>query len=220
MLDEYKIKFLEGVTYEDNLFSLVLLLSANRVSCVNKVFFNRRVRKNSTVTSGNHYKAFKDRLIVLGHMYEYIIKNNYSPDVLFAVNKQLNAFHKNIISIYNDLPKENQHFPFIDNPQTAFINSLLFTMVRNTEGENPYKKLLFTELESERNTLRNEISKIKRELESSQAELRNVKSGYSFRTGRILTWLPRMIRGGFRCYKEHGFLYTLRRTAFHLGLSN
>lgn len=220
LLDKYKIEFLEGVTYEDNLFSLMLILSADRVSCINKVFFNRRVRQNSTITAGNHYKAFKDRLIVLGHMYEYIIKSNLSPDVLFAVDKQLNSLHKSIICSYNDLPKENQHFPFIDNPKTAFINSLLFTMLRNSKDENPYRKLIFMDLENERRTLKNEISIIKAEMERSQTELENIKSGYSFRMGRIFTWLPRMIRGGFRCYREHGFLYTLRRTAFHLGLSN
>ncbi|HBC93036.1 MAG TPA: hypothetical protein DCZ10_09095, partial [Pelotomaculum sp.] len=35
----------------------------------------------------------------------------------------------------------------------------------------------------------------------------------SFRIGRIITFIPRKIRGGIRCHKEHGLRYTI----FHIG---
>ena len=43
-----------------------------------------------------------------------------------------------------------------------------------------------------------------------------VHASASFRIGRVITWLPRKIRGGVRCYKEHGMRYTVRRTFEHL----
>ena len=50
-------------------------------------------------------------------------------------------------------------------------------------------------------------------------ELKNVKSGYSFRIGRVITWLPRKIRGGYRCYQQHGLTYTMKRTIEHVGIN-
>lgn len=40
----------------------------------------------------------------------------------------------------------------------------------------------------------------------------------SFKIGRLITFIPRKIRGGFRCYKEHGCLYTVKRILWHLGI--
>jgi glycosyltransferase involved in cell wall biosynthesis len=58
------------------------------------------------------------------------------------------------------------------------------------------------------------------ELGETQAadELRNIKTGYSFRIGRIITWGPRKVRGGVRCLKEHGIKYTAKRVIEHLGI--
>lgn len=52
---------------------------------------------------------------------------------------------------------------------------------------------------------------------AKEKELSAIKKGYSFRIGRAITFVPRKLRGGFRCYKEHGFIYTLKRTLWHLG---
>ncbi len=41
-------------------------------------------------------------------------------------------------------------------------------------------------------------------------EITDIRSSVSYRIGRFLTWVPRKIRSGINCYKEHGFAYTLR----------
>lgn len=38
-----------------------------------------------------------------------------------------------------------------------------------------------------------------------------IRMSASYRIGRFITFIPRKIRGGIRCYKEHGMRYTLRR---------
>jgi len=38
------------------------------------------------------------------------------------------------------------------------------------------------------------------------------------RIGRAVTWLPRKVRGGVQCYRDHGVGYTLRRALYHIGL--
>ena len=48
--------------------------------------------------------------------------------------------------------------------------------------------------------------------------LRDIRNGYSFRIGRIVTWAPRKIRGGIHCIQQHGLVYTVKRVLEHLGI--
>ncbi len=50
----------------------------------------------------------------------------------------------------------------------------------------------------------------------SKAEME--RNAVSLRIGLFITWLPRKIKGGVRCLREHGVGYTLRRCLHHLGL--
>ena len=52
----------------------------------------------------------------------------------------------------------------------------------------------------------------------AEQELRNIRNGYSFRIGRIVTWFPRKLRGGIKCFRQHGAVYTAKRTLEHLGI--
>ncbi len=51
-----------------------------------------------------------------------------------------------------------------------------------------------------------------------QKELNALRNSRSFKIGRMITFLPRKIRGGIKCYKEHGFKYTFNRLLVHLHL--
>lgn len=52
-------------------------------------------------------------------------------------------------------------------------------------------------------------------------EVELICSSWSYRIGRFMTFIPRKIRGGICCYKEHGMKYTLRRVKEKfLGLFN
>lgn len=47
-------------------------------------------------------------------------------------------------------------------------------------------------------------------------EVDNIHRSATYRIGRAITWVPRMVRGFVRCYREHGWRYTLRRVVAHL----
>lgn len=57
------------------------------------------------------------------------------------------------------------------------------------------------------------------ELDWYKNEIMLIYNSASFRIGRTITWLPRKVRGGMRCYKEHGLLYTLHRLLVKLHLA-
>lgn len=50
---ESNLSFYDGILLEDNLFTLECFLSAKRIRCVKDVYFYRRVRENSIMTSKN-----------------------------------------------------------------------------------------------------------------------------------------------------------------------
>ena len=45
-----------------------------------------------------------------------------------------------------------------------------------------------------------------------------VQISFSFRVGRAITWAPRKVLGGVRCFQDNGAGYTLRRALYHVGL--
>ena len=49
-------------------------------------------------------------------------------------------------------------------------------------------------------------------------DLCDIRNGYSFQVGRIVTWAPRKIRGGIHCIQQHGVGYTAKRVLEHLGI--
>ncbi|MDO4265796.1 MAG: glycosyltransferase [Eubacteriales bacterium] len=52
----------------------------------------------------------------------------------------------------------------------------------------------------------------KAHIQNLENELKCIRRSVSFRIGRVITFTPRKIRGGIRCCREHGALYTVRRT--------
>lgn len=51
---------------------------------------------------------------------------------------------------------------------------------------------------------------------SSSKEVEKILSSKSYKIGRIITFVPRKIRGGVRCFREHGLSYTWDRFLVHL----
>lgn len=74
----------EKTTHEDELFTNLLFIRAERVGCINRVFFNRRLRSASVVTTPFSAKNLNAYLFII--------------DQLNAYDKQLNdeKFHKTI----------------------------------------------------------------------------------------------------------------------------
>ncbi len=58
---------------------------------------------------------------------------------------------------------------------------------------------------------RQRLKKTQKEAAKAKRELQNVKNGWSYKTGRVITWFPRKVRGGVRCWQEHGLVYTVKR---------
>ena len=60
--------------------------------------------------------------------------------------------------------------------------------------------------------------RLEKEVNILQSDLDHVHNSASYRIGRTITWLPRKVRGGVWCFRDHGAGYTARRALYHMGL--
>ncbi|MBP6064012.1 MAG: glycosyltransferase [Bacteroidales bacterium] len=64
-IENFKLRFYPGIIHEDELFTTQMFLLAQRVEYISKVFFHRRVRQNSTMTTRFSAKNVEGYLTVI-----------------------------------------------------------------------------------------------------------------------------------------------------------
>ena len=87
--------------------------------------------------------------------------------------------------------------------------------------ETAYRSLetAYRSLEADLRSLQTDRGALEADREFWKSELYATRDTVSFRVGRFITWLPRKLRGGVRCYREHGGKYTFYRLLYHLRLA-
>ena len=107
--------------------------------------------------------------------------------------------------------------------ESIFYDEILFKSAR-LYSENLYVSLQkdFAKKDKEHSkeveSLKKEIKGLKKEAQKQKTIEKKIKNSISFRIGRKITFIPRKIRGGIKCYHEHGLKYTIKRSLYHLGL--
>ncbi len=77
-LTDNGISFIDGIIYEDNPFTIQCLFAAERVRYADIVLYNRRMRKNSIMTSSGGLKSSYDYYIVVKNIERIAAECNYS----------------------------------------------------------------------------------------------------------------------------------------------
>lgn len=73
-MEQIKIKFPEGICYEDNYFTFAFLSRAEKVLHVSKKLYQRRFRADSTMTSTYSEGKFRDYMICVSLIWDFILK--------------------------------------------------------------------------------------------------------------------------------------------------
>jgi glycosyltransferase involved in cell wall biosynthesis len=120
-LKEKNLRFYEGIIYEDNLFSLQVILQARRVGHMNSTFFHRRVRAGSTMTKEKD--AYSCRSYLTNAVEMMKLADGARPDVLGAINRQISGMFYYAVNIFFTLsekevsglkvPRESMEFHLI-----------------------------------------------------------------------------------------------------------
>lgn len=67
-LKKNKIQFYPGILFEDNLYTMQVLLKSEKVMCINDILYGKRIRENSIVTRKENAENIKGFLITVIEM--------------------------------------------------------------------------------------------------------------------------------------------------------
>lgn len=81
-LQKINLNFYPGIIHEDELFSAILYIEAERVGRIGKDFFKRRIRGNSTMTKSFSWKNIEGYFTVIEELKKYIEKK---PDQIKVI---------------------------------------------------------------------------------------------------------------------------------------
>lgn len=213
LIDNYNLRFQTVRIYNDMFFTYSAIVVATKIRYIEDYLLTQRVNRKGSITKS--------------------VQNNW-----YCIIDALKAV-RNFLMDNGIYDKWKKYF------STYALHMILFTE-RQVSGNDKYvmdfilKKSALKELGLDINSdlldNKNEIAEMKQILLSIddvniyidfelkkeniqlQKELKNIKNSRSYKLGRILTFIPRKIKGGIKCYKEHGFKYTLNRILVHLRL--
>ncbi len=235
----YKISFLRennirhnetpGASYQDNGFWFQTFAWAKRVYFIDRSFYMlRRDNPNSSVHNRakvfcifDEYQFIESRLrkdpVKLATFIGIFHKKKYD-NCRFHLDRIGNEFKMDYLRRMSDEFKAARAKNELD--ERLFIGSgykALTEIMDHTESfciNYMAKQKDFTP-----KTPQEEIVILKRKLAAKEKELNDIRNSLSFKIGRILTFIPRKIRGAIWCCKDHGLKYTLKRALIRLHLA-
>jgi len=206
-----------GASYQDNGFWFQVFCQVKKLMFYNKPFYMlRRDNPNSSVMS-------KGKVYCMCDEYDFIrkvIKKNKELETKFAPLVALYRFYNYLWTLNRiaDIYKQEFLVRVAEDYKKIQANGEL---KEELFGRGNYKKIHeimndpvayyyrnFDELSQNNNS----------RIQQLQRDLNAIRNSRSYKIGRAITFLPRKIRGGIRCYEEHGLRYTLKRVLHHLGL--
>ena len=212
LLDQYSLEFPNLPRAEDIAFTYSSYVYAKRITILEERLVKcRRFDGSGSLedTKDRHPLAAFESLELLWTRiedlgYEELLRQTFLNKVLDAMAynsrtvKSAESFAKLYECFRNEIiPTYNISF----DDKTYFYNRNAYNFAKKiAESKNLEDYLLY-----EGKTLRAQAQNEK------NYEADAIRAFWPYRIGRAITWLPRMIRGGIRCYQEHGLRYTLWR---------
>jgi glycosyltransferase involved in cell wall biosynthesis len=184
LIKDLNILFYKGIIHEDNLFSFLSAMQANRVQYLNQPLFVRRVRENSTMTKEESPKNLVGYFVCLAESINFIHGMSAGQEIQDAVNKHITNLFIHVRRIYQALSNEQKKS--IDFGGNIYHQILFSLISKNTEFNSPSG---------------NVAENLKKSIEESA----------SFRIGRAITFVPRALLVLGRTIKKYGLSMTIRK---------
>lgn len=211
-LRDNELMFYEGLLHEDNLFSIAAMVKAQKVRCINNTYFYRRVRHDSIMTTPTNYRNILGYYLTAIEEVKLFKNTEFTADERGVLVDKIQAlFKSNLNYKWGYLHRADQvlFLASLTAEDRLLFESFVLPMIEYHERIRKSPKDV-QEANQQKQKLNAEITKLKNEI-SNLKKTTVSKNSVSYRVGRICTYVPRKIRGGIRCYKEHGMGYTVKR---------
>lgn len=221
-LEENHIRHNEtpGASYQDNGFWFLTFLYAKRIMLVNRAFYClRRDNPNSSVHNKGkvfcifeEYKYIEDRLRSDPEKEDHYIR-------IFQKKKFDNCqyHYSRVGQEFKWIYLERMGAEFRQARDAGELDPTLFygygyqSLCQIMDEPELYYAL--TALTDEERTPEQQVQvltwRLQRQKQELTREINALKSSTSYRIGLTVTYIPRKIRGGYRCLRENGLIYTV-----------
>ncbi len=188
-IEEHKIRFLEGIIHEDNLFTIQSMALARRTMYLNKAYYMRRLRDGSIMTKEkgiqNAYGYFK----VICELIKYSKKEDLSK------NKEFWRVYLSRLKILSDMGV--RCIKELKEEADTFIDSLgeeegaMFSLILLNGVE--VRERLKKDKDKQLQAVRSKMGAIEEEKKSLEEELNQIRESKSYKIGKWITCIPRKI---------------------------
>ena len=100
------IDFYEGIIHEDNLFSPLVLIMAEKCVCLDEVFYVRRIREDSIITKGKSLNNVVGLFTCAAELARFNQVSNLSFEISEALKEWIYKLIRESLSLYDKLKKE------------------------------------------------------------------------------------------------------------------
>lgn len=231
VLIDNDIRFPELTCHEDNLYLPRVLLASSRVSCYPDVLYRRRVRASSTMTRRSErrdmeaYGEILKGLVFLAMdtkddsvCKEYLL---YHADRFYTYMQKQAGFDKSTIEVQkeriaaltrqvNDLTGKVKY----RGRKLDEVNARIEVMDRKVAELDRVCKVVQKDRSDAAAKIKIAEQKERqqgRRLKASVNEVTRLKHSEAYRVGMFVTWPARRAYHMFKCWRENGLKYTLRR---------
>lgn len=170
LLDQYGIRFYEGILHEDNLFSLQNMTVSERVMCISDKLYMRRMREESIMTGAKELKKSVGYFITLKEYFSFIESMDISQDFAAALVKRMKRLYAHVIQLGGSASEEEILHAFGNGHIQDAMQYLVYSKTASELKKNENKRL--------------------KEIEKLKKEILKIKKSYSYRIGHVLVYIP------------------------------
>ena len=143
-VEENKLTFVDGLLYEDNIFTFKGMMLANKVMHINKVVFLHRIRNGSIMQSKSEFKNFYSLYVTYQELICFCNCEVKEKSVDKEITSILNSIRNSALSMYERLKYEEKKYilNFPDYEQ-HMMNALFFPSVKIVNDAHIFPYHLF-----------------------------------------------------------------------------
>ena len=185
------ITFYDGIIHEDELYTLQLLLRAQRCMTITDRFYLRRVRENSIMTSTKCGARLQGYLVCYTESLSLVDQCELTAPQRQAVQSVQDRLVMNIKNRISSLSKVERCWV---NGISTESQRCIFHMLEKCEADLQKQKNEVVKQKKEVNKQKKEVNKQKKEVNKQKAAVKSMRNSLSWKLGRMLTWLPRKLK--------------------------
>ena len=213
-LKDSGLSFYNGILHEDELFCFRLLMLARRVSHMGQPFYRRRIRIGSIVPEPKTHENVMGCFICTQEMLRYGLSLKDDEARMFEALRAFTRMQYSSRDYYMQISQKEQGKVKFENP----FSQLLFDAMVASAGQLGKKMLPDNTAQMTKAELERQLRVYEMCGNAAHQEIIAIRSSVSYKIGRMVTWVPRKIRGAIRCYRENGIKHTASRVLEHLHL--